>query len=60
MNVLVLTEIKNGKKKTIVFNVLIERDLNAGLMGMTIDNGYGTRNLNCVFLSQIYSGEGLF
>ncbi len=36
----IFTGIKNGKKKTIIFNVLIERDLNTGLMGMAIGVSY--------------------
>ena len=36
----VFTGIKDGKEKTIIFNVLIERDLNTGLMGMAIGVSY--------------------
>ncbi len=48
----VFTGIKNGKKKTIIFNVLIERDLNTGLMGMAIGVSYPA----CIVAEMIATG----
>jgi saccharopine dehydrogenase-like NADP-dependent oxidoreductase len=48
----VFTGVKNGKKKTIVFNVLIERDLNTGLMGMAIGVSYPA----CIVAEMIATG----
>jgi lysine 6-dehydrogenase len=44
--------IKDGKEKTIIFNVLIERDLNTGLMGMAIGVGYPA----CIVAEMIATG----
>ena len=48
----IFTGIKNGKKKTIIFNVLIERDLNTGLMGMAIGVSYPA----CIVAEMIATG----
>jgi lysine 6-dehydrogenase len=48
----VFTGIKNGKKKTVIFNVLIERDLNTGLMGMAIGVSYPA----CIVAEMIAAG----
>ena len=48
----VFTGIKNGKKKSIVFNVLIERDLNTGLMGMALGVSYPA----CIVAEMIATG----
>ncbi|MBI5592293.1 MAG: saccharopine dehydrogenase NADP-binding domain-containing protein [Deltaproteobacteria bacterium] len=48
----VFTGIKNGKRKTLIFNVLIERDLNTGLMGMAIGVSYPA----CIVAEMIATG----
>ncbi len=48
----VFTGIKNGKKKTIIYNVLIERDLNTGLMGMALGVSYPA----CIVAEMIATG----
>ena len=48
----IFTGIKNGKKKTIIFNVLIERDLNTGLMGMALGVSYPA----CIVAEMIATG----
>ncbi len=48
----VFTGIRNGKKKTIIFNLLIERDLNTGLMGMAIGVSYPA----CIVAEMIATG----
>jgi saccharopine dehydrogenase-like NADP-dependent oxidoreductase len=48
----VFTGIKSGKKKTIIFNVLIERDLNTGLMGMAMGVSYPA----CIVAEMIATG----
>jgi saccharopine dehydrogenase-like NADP-dependent oxidoreductase len=49
----VFTGVKNGKRKTVTFNVLIERDLNTGLMGMAIGVSYPA----CIVAEMIATGE---
>jgi saccharopine dehydrogenase-like NADP-dependent oxidoreductase len=55
----VFAGLKDGKKKKIVVNLLIERDLKTGLMAMSLGVGYTASIVACMIASGEIKGKGV-
>jgi len=55
----VFAGLKDGKKKKIVVNLLIERDLETGLMAMSLGVGYTASIVACMIASGEIKGKGV-